>query len=308
MRWLGWAGFVRSVAGVAVLVVLIGLSACGGTSGTAGSGPGSKDEIVLGHVPAWTTATLVNSVGKVILEEMGYGVELQEAEMGVIYQGLAQGVIDLYLDSWYPSQRENWDAWSDQLERLGVVYDGAYLAWIVPDYLSEVRSIPDLLEHVDLFDADGNGVGEILSYGAGSGASVTSAKVIEAYDLPYEVVDSSSVAMLAEMQARIDRQEPFVGMGWRPHWMFDQWPIRYLEDPKEMFIADTVYVIATKGFAEQQPELAALFAQFAIPMEEFEAMTWEFTMENRDPWEIGQEWVEEHRDRVEGWIQAARGE
>jgi len=166
----------------------------------------------------------------------------------------------------------------------------------------------DLADHAALFDSDGNGLGEVLSYGAGSGGSVVSQQVIEAYGLPYEVVDSSTTALLAEMQARLDRREPFLGLGWRPHWMFNVWPIRFLEDPKGLWEASTVYVVARKGFSEENPELAAIFDLFEIPLEEFEAMTYAYNVEARDPDEIAREWVDQHRDRIDGWIQAVRGQ
>lgn len=292
---------VMSVVAILMLAVAAG---CGGAGGGADTGK----ELVLGHIPSFTSTTLGNAAAKAVLEEAGYTVKLQEAEVGVIYPGLVQGSIDLFFDSWIPSHNDYWEAWGDDLERLGTVYDGALIAWIVPDYLTEVQSIEDLHDNLHLFDADGNGVGEVFSYGEGSGASITSNRAVEEYDLPYRVVDSSTAAMLAEYQSRLDNEEPFVGVGWRPHWMFDRWPIRYLEDPKEIFKPDTVYIVGAKGFAEENPELAKLLDLFEVPLSEFEEMSYKYTVENRDPEEIGQEWLEEHRDRIEGWIAEAFGD
>lgn len=297
----------RIAAVVLVGFMLVVSVACGGGGG-ASQTPEESKRVTLGHIPQWTATTLVNAVGKAVLEEFGYEVEFEEAEIGIIYQGTAMGDIDLFLDSWLPAQQEHWDAWGDQMEQLGVVYEGAVIGWVVPEYVAGVESVEDLPAHVAQFDSDGNGLGEVLSYGAGSGASVVSQQVIEAYDLPFEVVDSSTTALLAEMQARLNRQEPFLGIGWRPHWMFNVWPLRFLDDPKGLWEASTVYVVARKGFSEANPELAAIFEQFEIPLEEFEAMTYAYNVEERDPDEIARQWVEEHRDRIDAWIAAVRGQ
>src|SRR5690606_8807349 len=121
-------------AAVLVGLVLLVSAACG--AGGGAQAPGQSKRVVLGHIPQWTSTTLVNAVGKAVLEEFGYEVAFEEAEIGIIYQGTAMGDIDLFLDSWMPAQQEHWDAWGDRLEQLGVVYDGAAIGWIVPDYVT----------------------------------------------------------------------------------------------------------------------------------------------------------------------------
>lgn len=295
-RRTGLATAAALVLGLALLI-----TACAAPGG-APPAADAKGRLVLGHVPQWTSTTLVNWVGRVLLEEIGYEVTFQEAEIGIVYQGTAMGDIDVFLDNWYPAQKEHWDAWGDRLERLGTVYTGAKLGWVVPEYVPEVNSIEDLKDHAALFDTDRNGKGEILSYGAGSGGSILSQKVIDEYGLPFELVDSSTVALLAAMQDAINRERPFVGMGWRPHWMSSLWPLKFLDDPKGIWEESTVYVVARQGWIDDYPDLAVFFERFVIPLDDFEALTYEYNVKERDPEEIAREWVANNRALVDAWL------
>src|SRR5699024_9179132 len=74
-----------------------------------------------------------------------------------------------------------------------------------------------------------------------------------------EFIISSTPAMLAELKSRTADGENVVVTLWRPHWAYDEFPIRDLEDPKGiMGEAEEIHTVGRKGFAADQPEVAAL--------------------------------------------------
>ena len=89
---------------------------------------------------------------KVILEELDYEVTITEVDVAPMYQGVANGDIDMFLDTWLPlTHGDYWEEYGEQVEDLGAWYDNAVLTLTVPSYVDEVDSIADLADHADLF-------------------------------------------------------------------------------------------------------------------------------------------------------------
>src|SRR3712207_8386786 len=71
----------------------------------------------------------------------------------------------------------------------------------------------------------------------------------------YEVVDSSTPAMLGQVESSLENEEPIAFTAWKPHWMFTAFDIRYLEDPEgEMGGPEELSAIAREGLEEDAPE------------------------------------------------------
>lgn len=78
--------------------------------------------IRMGWTP-WSGAEAVTKLAKELLEQrLGYKVELIYTGIGLQYQGLATGDLDVMLMAWLPTTHKTyWDKYSDQLEDLGVL-------------------------------------------------------------------------------------------------------------------------------------------------------------------------------------------
>src|SRR5690625_3044166 len=132
---------------------------------------------------------------KHILEEQGYDVELKALQAGLIFQGLADGEIDFYLDAWLPQTHKDYTAkYGDQVEKLGNWYGGeATLNITVPEYVEDVNSMEDLAANADQL---GN---KIIGIEQGAGLmKATEENMIPDYDLEgkLDLKTSSTPAML----------------------------------------------------------------------------------------------------------------
>jgi len=55
--------------------------------------------------------------------------------------------------------------------------------------------------------------------------------------------------------------------------MFAKWPLRYLDDPKQIFGgAEQIHAVARKGFSAEHPDVARFFANFKIPKADLEKL------------------------------------
>ncbi|MFP3471555.1 glycine betaine ABC transporter substrate-binding protein, partial [Micrococcus sp. SIMBA_144] len=90
-------------------------------------------------------------------------------------------------------------------------------------------------------------------------------KAIEEYGLDgWQVEQSSTAAMLTELEDAINNEEPIVVTGWNPHYMFTKFDnLKYLEDPKGTYgEEEQIKSLARKGLEEDKPNAYKLIDQF----------------------------------------------
>ncbi|MGD8312532.1 MAG: glycine betaine ABC transporter substrate-binding protein, partial [Gammaproteobacteria bacterium] len=181
---------------------------------------------------AWSDAEAVTRLAARLLEtRLEQPVELVLLDIGIQYQGLANGDIDAMLMAWLPlTHKPYMDKLGDQLVDLGPLYTRARLGWVVPDYIPEdtLSSIRDLKDP-QVARKLGH---RIHGIDPGAGLMQASEKTLQDYDLDsYRLVSSSGAGMTAALSRAIKREKWIVVTGWSPHWMFARWKLRYLEDP-----------------------------------------------------------------------------
>ena len=263
----------RLAAGLAA--VALTATACGGDDGTedttaAGNGGGSDgcESVTLGFIPSWTDGLSMAYLWQDVLEERGYEVEFEEiSDAAPLYAGLAGGDVDVYPSAWSEVTHDDYMAeYGDDIEDLGAWYEGAVLTLAVPEYV-EIDSIADLSGNADMFD------GRIVGIEPGAGLTdTTKNSVMPAYGLTdsYELVESSTTAMLAELQAAVDAEEDIVVTLWRPFWAYSQFPLKDLEDPEgSLGEPEGLHNLARSGFSEDCSEVADLMADFSLTDEQY---------------------------------------
>ncbi|MBW1639846.1 glycine betaine ABC transporter substrate-binding protein [Microbacterium resistens] len=251
--------------------------ASGGTGGTGGGGDtdgapgGDKGTITLGFLPSWTDGLSTAYLLKDQLEKVGYTVEMKTlTEAGPLYTGLAQGDVDIYPSAWPELTHKSYmDKYGKDIEDLGAYYDNAKLTIAVPEY-SELTSIEDLKGKAAQFD------GKIIGIEPGAGLTKqTQESMLPEYGLEgeYELVTSSTAAMLTELKKATEAQKDIVVTLWRPFWANDAFPVKDLEDPKgAMGDPEALHFLATKGFTEKFPEAAELIEGITLDDEQYGAL------------------------------------
>ncbi|MDT0501372.1 MULTISPECIES: ABC transporter substrate-binding protein [unclassified Halomonas] len=271
--------------------------------------PALADEAVLDFgVPAWPGITVKTEIAQQLLAPLGYETRTHELGLQVVYQGLETGDIDAFLGGWMPAQANMYTPReaSGAVVKVANNVDGARMTLVVPDYLyaQGIRSFADLDDHRELFD------GEIHGFGAGSAASEVLHEAIDddTWGLgDWQVMDTSVVGMLGAARSAIDREEPIVWVGWTPHWMNLELPMRYLDDPKDLFGENNgetdVLTVLRSDYADAHPGLVGFFEQFTFAAEEQSWMINEFGQKKRDAEAVARQWLHEHPERVEAMLE-----
>jgi glycine betaine/proline transport system substrate-binding protein len=232
------------------------------TLGIVGTGGGKSEgkPITIGYIP-WDEDIAVTQLWKSELEKHGYEVTLRQVDAGPLFAGLGQGDIDLFFDAWLPATHADYyNKYKDKIEDVGVWYDKASMQIAVPK-TDPANSLADLKGQSSRFK------GRIIGIEPGAGEmKIVKNKVQSAYGLTdYKVVESSTAAMLAELNRSVQNKQPIAVTLWKPHWAYTKFPIKPLADPQNAFgAAEKVHTLGRQGFAKDFPQVNGWLKKFTM--------------------------------------------
>lgn len=256
------------------------------------------EEVDLVYVE-WACAVATSYLLQEVLEaEFGVDVNMTSAEAGMAYSDIAEGGMDIFPAAWLPVTHESYyEEYSDDLNDLGPLYEGARIGLVVPEYV-EVDSIEDLDEIGD--DVDW----EVTGIEPGAGIMGATETALETYDSleDYSLIDSSDAAMTAELDTVYGNEEPIIVTGWTPHWKFGSYDLKFLEDPENVYgDAETINALTRSGLGEDMPQISEFMENFFLEEEQLHDLMAR-AEETGDEEGSAAEWAEENRDVVEGWL------
>lgn len=268
-------------------VSLLTLVACGD----------NQDKPVKILYPSWAEGVAMTHFAEYVLDNKGYAVETTLIEPGPLYAALSKGDADLYLDAWLPhTHKDYWERFGDKLEVVGVAFDDASTGLVVPDYV-EINSIDELNDNVEMFN------GKIYGIGAGAGIHSNTIRAIEEYPLNYEQLTSSESSMMAELRRSIAAKEPIIITGWKPHYMWDLYDLKMLEDPNGIYLIDQIEILSRQGFADDHPEVALFFSNFQFDSDKLHELMSMVGEDDRDPKAGAKKFYEKYQTEIDSWFQ-----
>lgn len=278
------------LVGITIAVVLF-FSSCGGQKKK-----GDKDVTIA--MVNWIECVANAHLCKVVLEEKGYNVDIVNADVAPIFTAIAKGDADVFMEVWEPITHKSYmEKFGSQLEKVGVVYSEGILALVVPEYVT-INSIDELNSVKDKFDE------KIIGIDPGAGIMGITADLIDEYDLDFELVPSSEAGMLAALKRAYDRKEWIVVTGWKPHSKFARHNLKLLEDPKGILgEAETISIIAQKGWSEKRPELAQFFSNVELNDELWGSLMVAVESNPGKEDEAARQWYHAHKEIIDKWFE-----
>ncbi|SHN22919.1 glycine betaine ABC transporter substrate-binding protein [Gracilibacillus kekensis] len=303
----------KSLGLMAVLALVLVLAACGGsddedTTEDTGSDEGTTEEtndeeaaavgegkeIELVYVN-WDTEIASTHVVGEVLKNLGYDVTLTSIQNAAMWEAVATGEADGMVAAWLPATHESqFSEFGEEVVQLGPNLEGAKIGLVVPSYM-EANSIEDLADQVDQ---------TITGIEAGAGVVGAAETAVEKYEnlADWNVQTSSSGAMTTALGEAIDNEENIIVTGWNPHWMFSEYDLKYLEDPKGVFgEAETIETMVRQGLEEDMPNAYKVLDQFAWTEEDINSVMVDVIINEQDPEEAAATWIEENQDKVAEW-------
>ncbi|GAB3053389.1 glycine betaine ABC transporter substrate-binding protein [Virgibacillus ainsalahensis] len=146
---------------------------------------------------------------------------------------------------------------------------------------------------------------EIIGIEPGSGTMNMAEETVKEYNLDMELVPSSEPAMMTELQEAIKEERPIVVTLWQPHWAFDKYDLKILDDPKKIIgVEQKIHTIVRQGLKEEHPSAYQFLDNFHWEIEDMNAVMAKFGQdEDVEPRDAAKEWIENNREKAESWME-----
>src|SRR5699024_9563776 len=218
-------------------------------------------------------------VAKLLLEDIGYDVDINQTDVGVEYQGLADGTNDAIVGAWLPTTHKSYcEKDEDNFEKI---LDNTNI--IGEDYDWEITPIS--IVAVDMV--------------------IMEKQVMPRYDMEddWELIESSGAAMASALGVAIEEERPIVVTLWEPHWTYNEYDLKKLDDPDERFgEPDDVFSVAGNDFEENSPAAYQLLENFSIEQEDTQEIMSDIEG-GMDEEEAAQKFLDENEDLKEEWLE-----
>ncbi|WP_168627019.1 glycine betaine ABC transporter substrate-binding protein [Cryobacterium sp. BB307] len=263
-----------------------------------GNATESKGEITIAVFNGWDEGVATSLLWENILTEQGYDVNLEYADPAPVFAGLSTGDYDFTTDVWLPGTHSKYlETYGNDIVELGAWNDTASLT-VAVNADAPIDSLAELAENADLF---GN---QIVGIEPGAGLTgVMEDAVIPGYGLEdMNFLTSSTPAMLTELSTALDSGENIVVSLWRPHWAYDAFDIKDLEDPDgALGGSESMYSYSRTGFADDFPEVAKWLEDFTMDSDLLHslenALFNEYDGDDYAP--IVEDWISQNQDWVD---------
>ena len=275
----------RIISSVLILIILLLTTSCERRH---------KYDVVMLY-PNWADGIAITYLAKVILEDNGYSVSMKRLEPGPIYTSLSRGDTDVYMDAWLPyTHKDYWDKYGSKLDIIGTAFDDGSTGLVVPSYV-EINSIEELNSNKSRFGS------KIYGIAAGAGIHSNTQKAIKEYNLELDQISSSETSMVTALKKAIAQKEWIVITGWKPHFIWSDFDLKVLEDPKGIYPTDRIEILSRRGFSEDKPELAAFYKNFVLNEKMLNELMTDVSAD-KDPTVGATLFYKKHKDTMGKWV------
>ncbi len=254
-----------------------------------------------------------NLIKAVIREKLGYQCIIKRFSVTEQYEAVSNGSQDAIVGAWLPTQQSYYDNHRGQFVDLGPNLEGTRLGLVVPVVSStwlqsqdgqhsesymNINSIEEIKDYYDNFN------GKIIGIESDSGMmTVMRDKLMAAYGLEdFELVPGTEVSMTAELANAIQKRKWIVVLGWKPHWKFGRWALKFLDDPKNIWgKAGTINTLVRKGLQEDMPDVYKLLDNFKWTPDDMEQLLL-WNQMGGDPYDNAKRWMRGNSKVVESWL------
>ncbi|WP_062049910.1 glycine betaine ABC transporter substrate-binding protein [Bacillus sp. JCM 19034] len=175
-----------------------------------------------------------------------------------------------------------------------------------PDSDSQVdESVEENTDEATSFD--GSSVDyQIVGIDPGAGLmNITINEVLPQYNLEddWTVVESSSAAMVASLTSAYANEEPIIVTGWSPHFKFNNFDLKYLEDPLNIYgDAEDIHTVVRLGLQEDHPQAYKFLDQFQWETDHVEHVM-ALINDGEPEAAAAEQFVQENEDLVATWTE-----
>ena len=269
--------------------------------------PASCKNVRMGVVN-WTDVIATSAMTQVLLDGLGYNTTQTSASQQIIFAGIRDQRLDLFLGYWNPLMTQTITPFVDTkqvkvLDKASLEDARATLA--VPTYLAD----KGLKTFADIARFEKELGGKIYGIEPGSGANTQIKAMIAKNQFglgKFQLVESSEAGMLAAVDRAVRRKEAVVFFGWAPHPMNVNVAMTYLTGSDDALGPNegmaTVWSVTAPNYAEQCPNVHKLLTNLTFTAAD-ESRMMQPLLDHKDAQVSARQWLKDHPQDLQRWLE-----
>jgi len=269
--------------------------------------PAACKNVRLGVVN-WTDVMATSAMTQVLLDGLGYQTKQTSASQQIIFAGIRDQRLDMFLGYWNPIMTQTITPFVDagQVKVLDAPsLNDARATLAVPKYLAD----KGLKTFADIQKFEKELGGKIYGIEPGSGANTQIKAMIAKNQFglgKFQLVESSEAGMLAAVDRAVRRKEAVVFFGWAPHPMNVNIDMEYLSGSENALGPDegraTVWTVTAPDYASRCPNASRLLANLTFSAED-ESRMMQPLLDHKDALESARQWLKDHPEDKARWLE-----
>ncbi|EIK98629.1 QAT family ABC transporter substrate-binding protein [Pseudomonas sp. M47T1] len=268
--------------------------------------PESCKNVRLGVVN-WTDVMATSAMTQVLLDGLGYDTKQTSASQQIIFAGIRDQRLDLFLGYWNPLMTQTITPFVQQ-NQVKVLAEpslkDARATLAVPTYLADkgLKSFSDIAKFKQALG------GKIYGIEPGSGANKQIKDMIAKNQFglgDFQLVESSEAAMLSAVSRATQRNEAIVFFGWAPHPMNVNLKMTYLTGSQDALGPNegkaTVWTVTAPDYASRCPNVDKLLTNLTFSAED-ESRMMQPLLDHKDALESAKAWLKAHPEDQKRWL------
>ncbi|OLS63980.1 choline ABC transporter substrate-binding protein [Pseudomonas putida] len=269
--------------------------------------PAACKNVRLGVVN-WTDVMATSAMTQVLLDGLGYQTKQTSASQQIIFAGIRDQRLDMFLGYWNPIMTQTITPFVDagQVKVLDAPsLNDARATLAVPKYLAD----KGLKTFADIHKFEKELGGKIYGIEPGSGANTQIKAMIAKNQFglgKFQLVESSEAGMLAAVDRAVRRKEAVVFFGWAPHPMNVNVDMEYLSGSEDALGPDegraTVWTVTAPDYASRCPNVSRLLTNLTFSAED-ESRMMQPLLDHKDAAESARQWLKDHPEDKARWLE-----
>ncbi|WAH59237.1 choline ABC transporter substrate-binding protein [Pseudomonas silvicola] len=268
--------------------------------------PQSCKNVRLGVVN-WTDVMATSAMAQVLLDGLGYQTKQTSASQQIIFAGIRDQRLDMFLGYWNPLMTQTITPFVEQ-NQVKVLAEpslkDARATLAVPTYLAEkgLKTFSDIATFKQELG------GKIYGIEPGSGANKQIKDMIAKNQFGlggFQLVESSEAGMLSAVTRATQRNEAIVFFGWAPHPMNVNLKMTYLSGSQDALGPNegmaTVWTVTAPNYASRCPNVDKLLTNLTFSAAD-ESHMMQPLLDHKDALESAKAWLKAHPEDQKRWL------
>lgn len=256
----------------------------------------------------WTDVIATSAMAQTLLDGLGYKTKQTSASQQIIFAGLRDKRLDMFLGYWNPIMNQSITPFVDA-KQVTVLAEpslkDAKAMLAVPTYMAD----KGLKSFADIATFEKELGGRIYGIEPGSGANTQIKTMIEKNQFglgKFQLVESSEAGMLSAVTRAVKRNEPIVFFGWTPHPMNINQDMTYLTGSEDALGPDegraTVWTVTAPDYASRCPNVSRLLSNLTFSAED-ESRMMQPLLDHKDAQASARQWLKDHPQDQQRWLE-----